>query len=166
MNKRTGFTLIEMIVVMTVGSVLTTLAMSLVHQMLSFSQEASEFRECDRAIDRLISDLRRDAHIAVSVSRTDDRTLRLTTPEDATVYAIEATAVTRTLTHDGGVAREVYRLAPHQACQWEVLADPVRIQVTIESSSAIANAPAIPLRRLLASLGRYRVENVSDEAAP
>ncbi|MCE5267325.1 MAG: hypothetical protein LLG00_05515 [Planctomycetaceae bacterium] len=114
MSRRTGYSLIEMVVVMTSGAVLTGIAITLLCALLRAEGAGRASVERAASLDRLTDQFRRDVHAAAtiansSLTRTDTITLQLPTlsvataegtsnpfdPKRSVEYVIEGSAITR-----------------------------------------------------------------------
>jgi prepilin-type N-terminal cleavage/methylation domain-containing protein len=69
MKRRRGFSLIELLVVVAVGSVLTGTGIAVVYALLSAEQAGRELLRTRAALDRLADQFRRDAHAATALTR-------------------------------------------------------------------------------------------------
>ncbi len=72
MNRRRGFSLIEMLVVITVGSVLLGVTVSVFHLLLRMEGTARQYVYQSAVTAQLVDQFRRDVHRAVDAAAADD----------------------------------------------------------------------------------------------
>lgn len=77
MSKRKGFTLVEMLVVISVGSTLMMLAIGLVHQSMTLSKAVQSNSERLHATNRFIDQFREDVHTSNNVVCQDSKSLNI-----------------------------------------------------------------------------------------
>ena len=165
--RRRGYSLVEMLVVMTCLSVLLAISTMLIRTLIR--AEASGRREVDEhlGLSRLAEAFRRDVHAAVEAKRTAEKAtagLDLVGPDGTVRYRLDGDdAVIRSL----GERRELYRIRRGTAAAFAV--DPLdgrtfaAMSLRPTSGADSANGPLRPVR-IRAELGRDRREG--REAAP
>jgi prepilin-type N-terminal cleavage/methylation domain-containing protein len=72
MKRRRGFTLIEMVAVVTIGTVLMGIAVLLLHSLLKSHDSGREHINYYRTLNRLAEQFRSDAHATEKTSSADD----------------------------------------------------------------------------------------------
>ena len=83
MNRRRGFTLLELLVAMTVSGVVMLLAVRCFHTVFLQTAIAREFADCDRQWGQLSEIYRRDVHAAQRAEPSaDGSAMRLFLPQD------------------------------------------------------------------------------------
>ena len=131
-----GFTLVEMLVTMTVSSTLLALATGMIHQTMALQSQGRKRAARQQVALRLASQFRRDLrHGGQAALRQDGATLILegTEPGDATVtYSAEDGRVLRAQQRaDGRLQREPFRFGPDDQAHFELLPNPRRAAVVI-----------------------------------
>lgn len=116
MTPRRGFTLVELCVSITLGTVVLGLAMGLVHRAMRLESIFHERADVNRNIRRLTHDFRHDVHSASSLQLVEDGAqfeLSLSLPEDRSVrYTLEGESVRRSaVLTSGSVQKEFYTFA-------------------------------------------------------
>ena len=134
---RSGFTLIECLVFITVSGVLLALATQLIHTAFSLSQSASAWQHQSLVLSRLSRDLRDDQRLAETAELISATQLRLQLPEQRTVVwqLLEDHVIRRTEgtadAVDNASIREDYHLPPSCRVQWH----PVDTVVTADAAT-------------------------------
>jgi len=115
MKSRRGASLIELLMVMSAGTVVLTMSTGLIHQVMHAQSRARAFADVERTSLRLANAFRRDVHEATSAELAEadggDRVfLRLTLPDNQTIeYGRREANIVRVLLEGSrGVAREEF----------------------------------------------------------
>ena len=96
MKRSSAFTLVEVLMTMTMGSTLMLLAIGLVHQSLSLSKLGKTRSEHDRSVNRVAQQFRADVHSASVVIAASADSLQLAMPDSTIVsYLAVESAVER-----------------------------------------------------------------------
>ncbi len=134
MKPRKAFSLVEMLMTMTMGSSLMLLAIGLVHQSMSMSKLAKIRGEHAGSLDRLAQHFRGDVHAAAEVVSVSSDLISLKLADESTVtYKVEGSNVTREKTGPGTeVARELFRFDERCCATFASQASPQRIAVQVE----------------------------------
>lgn len=100
LRARRGFTLIEMVVTITVGSIIMLSAVTIVHRAMNVRVSTIDHFEQARKLERFISQWRQDVHRASSVLLDDSRTCTLLNENSQVQYQIDGASVSRTESPD------------------------------------------------------------------
>ncbi len=169
--KRPAFTLIELVLTMTVGSSLMVLSIGLLQQSMRLATLARHRAETHRALDRLASEFRHDLHRAVQCSIEQPNRIDLVMGDSTEVsYIAQSNVVTR---EQGGggeaqdasqpLRRESYDLGEGGSATFEKSDRADLASMTI-STASVAGPPRTD-RHVTAAVGRLtRLE--STEASP
>lgn len=138
-NVRSGFTLTELLITMTAGSILMILAVGMVHQSMHLTSATRREADEHRSVSRLASQFRQDVRMADQVLIESASSVRLTIPQHGEVtYVAETAACVRTRSvasttsaADGRVSRETYRLQPGGQVSFEMLEQPRRAALVV-----------------------------------
>lgn len=111
-NYRQGFTLIELIVFISVGSVIFFLSIQLIHLSMQISQKAKEQWQQDATLSRLSRDFRQDARQAIGFDLSSKTQLSIDSRSGPSVeWRVEDGRVRRLIQQDQKTAIEDYPLA-------------------------------------------------------
>ena len=131
MNRRKGFSLVEVLVAVTVGSVLLAVAVGLLYALIEMDRTSREHLRLRIAAARLGDQFRRDVHAAVRLTGPQEGAAgngaeataawELDLPPDRAVeYRLEEASLLRTERAGGEVVRrEWFRLPPHAVASIE-----------------------------------------------
>jgi type II secretory pathway pseudopilin PulG len=121
MKCRHGFSLVELIVVITVETAVLGLAVGLVGHVMGSQRQSRRNLEYGMAWDALCDQFRRDAHAAAAANTANPRVQELKLPDQTRiVYQALESGIQRQELYDGQVlAQEVYRLRPGFRLQFE-----------------------------------------------
>lgn len=157
MNRRSAFTLVEMLMTMTVGSSLMLLAIGLVHQSLSMSKLAKTRGDHDRSLAWLAQQFRSDSHLTselISVSSVG-MSMKLV-DESVVTYQWNAPTVSREQSGPGrDTARESFRLDEACIAAFASLDHPSRAVIQVERKIANTEVPSPMDMRIVAVVGRW-----------
>ncbi len=169
MTKQRGFTLVEMLAVIAVGSVLLVLATSVVQRAMKLDSQWRSHANITRALTRLSHDLRRDAHEALSVTLTQEPSeIQFSLPEGQTVrYTIAEDEIVRVLETPGEQAqREYYKKPTDYHAAVATLSSPERIDVQITLDVKLVGEPPRTVMHVEAQVGRLlRLTNPEEPAS-
>lgn len=157
-TNRNGFTLVELLTTVTVGSTLMVLALNLVHQTMLLSQAARDRCQRMQSTNLFIDQFRQDIHAAKSVVVTPDQEL---TVEFENVAAVIYRAIDNRITREqqpinDRAHRETLNLGDHAHCHFKLLKSPSRVALTIASETDIADSQRVD-RHVEAVVGRFGV---------
>ncbi len=169
MKKVRGFTLVEMVAVIGVGSVLLVLATGVVQRAMKLDSQWRSHADVTRAFTRLSHDLRRDAHEANSATVTPEPLeMQFSLPDGKTVrYTFAATEIVRVLESPGQQAqREYYRKSADYQAAVTTLSSPDRIDVQVTRAVKIVGEPPRTVMHVEAQVGRLLRLTRQEEPAP
>lgn len=180
MSARFGHTLVELIIVLSVGSTLALSAIGIVHRTMTVASTARQQEASQRMAARLSRHFRRDVHAAVSITldgsknsnpgaggeeagmarartgknESRDRCLTLS-GKRITKYTIAGGTVLREHERDAGQThREQFRFGADAHIQIEQLTAPSRAALTIRHGGGAPGSPSRVLLHVEAVIGR------------
>jgi prepilin-type N-terminal cleavage/methylation domain-containing protein len=160
---RRAFTLIEMIIVLTVGSVLTGIAVSLLVVLLRAERSGSEHVENSTVIGCLADQFRRDVHAATKPPEINGHGIvRFASGGPVVQYTIDGRDVRREkIMADKSVGRrEEYRLPKDwtAAVETDATTKPAIVRLTVgPQDAALRSAHEIRVEAVLGRDGRFAV---------
>jgi len=172
MNNHRGFTLVEMIVIMSVGSSLLLLATGVVHRTMRIESSSRERADDYRTARRLSHDFRRDAHQAESCRVSDEAdgppTIRLSLPDqDDVIYTVARGMVLREQRlAEGQVRYEPYYFPTGYRTAFAQVFRPRRAVLSVEQDLGLAGEPPRTLVHVEAEVGRLLRLAQVEETAP
>ena len=169
MTKKRGFTLVEMVAVIGVGSVLLVLATGVVQRAMKLDSQWHHHADVSRSLTRFSHDLRRDTHEAESVSVSEEPAkIQLSLPLGQTVnYTITDTEIARISEIDGAEPqREYYKKPADYRAILSKLSSPERIEVQINHDSNLVNQPPRMVMHVEAQVGRLLLLGRHEEPKP
>jgi prepilin-type N-terminal cleavage/methylation domain-containing protein len=108
-ERRPGFTLVELLVVVTTMAVLMSLAVNLIHGISLWSSRTEDAAHHALAMHRLEEQLRHDLHEATSVTVAGER-MTIVMPDATSEWKLEGDACVMTRTAGDEVRRERFEL--------------------------------------------------------
>ena len=174
MKRRKGFSLVEVLVAITVGSVLLAVAVGLLYSLIEVDRTSREHLRLRIAAARLADQFRRDVHAAVRLiappaeaeaGAEAPAAWQLELPPDRAVeYRLEEDSLLRTEQASGEVVkREWFRLPPHAVASIRISAgqSPSIVSLRITPDVKPPEAPAWRPVRIDAALATdHRFVNV------
>ena len=109
--RRSGYSLVELIAMMSTATILLTLATQCVHRTMRLHSQAQQHESVHRAALRLAGDFRRDVHRAIEVRIENRKSPHLALEMqmgDEVVYAVKEGRVHRTQQRADGQSFEEY----------------------------------------------------------
>jgi prepilin-type N-terminal cleavage/methylation domain-containing protein len=158
MKRRNAFTLVEMLMTMTMGSSLMLLAIGLVHQSMSMSKLAKVRGEHDQTLARLAQQFRSDVHLASELISVSADSIHLKLADETTVtYKGEAANLARVKTGPGSdIARELFRFDERCTATFASEAKPERAVLQVERRVESAEISSAVDLRVAAVVGRWQ----------
>ena len=129
---RSGFTLLELLIVISISSAILVLATVVIHQTMKFSSRLKQHRESHLAMNRLANVLRDEVHRARSMEMQDG-VLALTGSGEATAdFEIQENVVVLTRRAKKKViSQEVFNLRRNVKIVWQTDEMPERIGLAV-----------------------------------
>ncbi|QDV67841.1 hypothetical protein Poly24_15450 [Rosistilla carotiformis] len=163
----TGFTLVELVVAMSFGSVLMLLAIGIVHQSLTFSQLGQARADQDRALVRLDRQFRQDVHRSEGFEQSDPQTLQLTIDDSRVVYTFGTHTIQRqTEVNDKQQDRELFELNDRSQIELLTLDAPQRLGIVVRSDPQLHGVAPRTDRQIIAVPGLLRKRMPSPKESP
>lgn len=147
---RTGTTLVEMLVVITVAGVMLGLSVCTIHLLLDAEQEAARSARFNTSVSRLTQAFRGDIHASRQVELPSTEVgkpivLVATVDGGQIRYELDAHQATRIETEgERQVHREVYYFPPHSRMRFEHQPDQKLVLLEIEMAAAGSGTRAVP----------------------
>jgi prepilin-type N-terminal cleavage/methylation domain-containing protein len=157
MYQRKGFTLVELLTTMTMGSSIMLLAIGLVHQSMTMSKLAKVRWEHDQSLARLAQQFRSDVHAAAEVTSISAESLSLKLPDNSAItYKFEADTLRWQKTSPStDVAHDTFRFSPGCTGVFSLQEDSkfivLHLERRLDSSEFL---PPVDLR-VVAAIGRW-----------
>jgi type II secretory pathway pseudopilin PulG len=155
MRRRRGFSLVELLVVLSSVTVLLSLTAVLLTRAMRSQAETRHYFESQRHALALSEQFRRDVHAAKSVeldaaALNKNELVRLTLDENGTVaYLRDERGLTRVLTRsDGAIAREEYDLGGAVESTVQRESSPARLVLSVTATGDITLKPDEPPARI------------------
>ncbi|MGI9455342.1 MAG: PulJ/GspJ family protein [Aeoliella sp.] len=149
MKHRPAFTLVELLISMSIGATLMALAIGVVHRTMNLQSAARAQEASHRAAAQLSRQFRRDIHRSASVALNDGGvTLSVETPSGIlpTTYAFDdGTLIREQIKGDGRRHREQYHFGRHAQFDIRVEPEPRRIVLTVEKAVIARETPRVLL---------------------
>lgn len=170
--RRPGFTLIEMLVAMSVITVALTAVALTLHSLYGVDRRLRDGMAAEANLERLTLALRADVHSAVEAQLAADDSGResalvLSLPADRSVtYTFRPHGIERLAIREGRESREAYRV-DSSAAAWEIAAEKTPARVTLRFPPADISRRTSNLRReiaVVATVGPIRAPAIA--AAP
>lgn len=171
MNKRQAFSLAEMMVVISVGSVLMGLALGMVHRTMRAESTARTHARVERTAARLSRQFRHDIHQAESITLDDPTAdmplLRLTLPgQQPITYRIEDSKILRQQQRsDEQTSRELFAFPDNYALQFAELVEPLRATLTLRHDTRLVGIEPQVKMHVEAVIGQYLRLSQTEEAS-
>ena len=120
-KQQRGYTLIELLLVMSIAVVLMMVNVGWIHQTMKFSSRMDQRQRHHQNLKRLAWELRDDVHQSESLAMDGDNRLVLTQNDGVELtYTISATSVdAERRSNETIIRRETYDLAPNSKVEWE-----------------------------------------------
>ena len=161
MRTRGGFSLVECLIAISLMAVVFSTIAVAMSGLRRASRRIREESQVELDLERLSSQLRADAHLALSVDLEAPDALLLTLRDERSVrYTLQARSVERVLRQgEEPRHRETYRLPPSCTADWQVDADrpAPMVSLTIDPGAAGSTNPlGFQAMRIDAAVGLLR----------
>ncbi len=158
MKRTRAFTLIEMLMTMTMGSSLMLLAIGLVHQSLSLSKLGKVRGEHDLTVSRLAQQFRADVHSAATVKAASADSLQLEMPDGTAItYSVKDATLQRFRTTIEGVnGYEQFRFEPLCRVQFRSQTADEVVLLQLERRNVDQQVPPRVELQVASRVGRWR----------
>ncbi len=133
-NKKSGSSLVEMMVVMTVGSTLLVLAMGWIHQSFRLASLMRDRERHHQSLMRLSRQFRDDAHVATMATVNDQR-VTFVIEETMIQYHVDGHTVARLERKNGEKAitsQDLFGLDSYADVQWDASQLPNWISLNVQ----------------------------------
>ena len=154
-SVKPGFTLIEMLVVLSVGGLLTGLAIQILERALATGTNTTRQLDEARNLNRFADQFRSDVHLAIDVVVDSPTKVVARLENGAVTYAYSDGAVQRAETAQGaGIRNELYVLGDTRSISIVPQGNPNRLQLTVQSNTGLKQSPTRTDRVVVAETGR------------
>lgn len=131
-KNRTGFTVLGLLVVMSVGSLLLMVAITWIGETMKFASRTSNHRVQHRQLTHLGRNLRNDVHLCQAMTMDGDQRLVLQgAGDERTVYAISGATIEMEKRMGSQVSRERYPLVAGSLVEWDTSGMPDSIGLIV-----------------------------------
>ncbi len=120
-KNRSGYSLIELIMFISVSGVLLAVNVTWMHQSLTFSSTINQRQGQHQNLTRLAGDLRDDVRLSIGMSSPDEKQLELEMPGDILIrYVISSSAISVEKRYlDTVLFRDSYAVAAGSDIRWD-----------------------------------------------
>lgn len=156
MRHSNGFTLIEVMVSISVSSVLMVLSMGIVHRVLNLESNSRDQARVSRSLQRLSHDFRNDVHQAVDARQDQESLLILSLADESQItYRVLNEYVLREQVLDESTTqREYYNLPVDAAVSFTELDSPSRLEISVSRDLKLVGIAPRPLLHIVVEAGR------------
>ncbi len=153
-----GFTLVESLVAMTVGSSLMLLGIGLLHQSLNLSKRVALHGRHELATTRLVSQFRSDVHATLAVATVAENSIEFVLEQQQRLtYSVNGHRVERRITlPDGKLGHDHYELADHYKVAFKLNTTTNRVELILMRASQGPDSVEGVEMRVDAAVGRWR----------
>ena len=149
-HRLRGFTLVEVLVTLSIGSVVMLLGAQMLIASMKLSKRAGEERQRCETLSRLASQFRQDAHLAIGTSIESPESIRFDLADLATVeYDLSEQGVLkrvyRSAESDVSIP-EAYRLGEKVHLVFEQMKEPNRVRMLVGEQTGLED-PAVRIDR-------------------
>lgn len=147
--RRNGTTLVELVLSMSAGSAVMLLAISLVHQTMTLTETSRHRSDCNRTLDQLAQQFRRDVHTAAEMNIISNDALTIKNLDGSQVtYTAQNQVVVRERKYASQEKEnERFVLADASSANFQWMPNPERASLIVSSDSGLYGvAPRVDLR--------------------
>ena len=147
---RSGFTLVEMLVVLSVAAVMLGVSVSTIHLLLDAEREAARSVRFNTSVARLAqafrSDIHASRHVELPASEAGKPIVLVATADGGQIrYELDEHLATRIETEGGRqVHREVYYFPLHSRMRFEHQPDQKLVRLEIDMAAGVSGTRAVP----------------------
>ncbi|MEZ6088592.1 MAG: hypothetical protein R3C05_11305 [Pirellulaceae bacterium] len=136
---RSGVSMLEIIVVVSVTATLMTLCVSWIHQSMKFASKMRDRQHAHQSLLRLSRELRDDVNLGKTLSMKDGQSLQIANSDSETiVYTIEGSVVLKTVFREREATKsERFELIPGSVAIWRSDAMPDTVSLTVRQPSPL-----------------------------
>lgn len=165
MRRRRAFTLVEMLIAISLGSSLLLLATQMIHQTMNVSRTNQDRADVALSESRFARQFRRDVHQAISFDLLDEGHLILSLSDNRECsYAFRAGNVERRLLQEGELLQvEAFNLGEGGVVTIEELSTPKRLSAKLVRVSGIRHLDPLLNRKVEAVVGKMLLSSVVEE---
>lgn len=162
MKRRSGTTLIELMLSMMAGSILMLLAITLVQQTFKLSQDARARTESQKALSRIALRFRSDVHLSKSVEMVDASHVTLHGEAGEIEYYVAGNSLKREQkVVTGGTESDRFVFMANATIHFEVEKSPERFILSVASPTGLGESPTRKELNVSAVVGRWCLSSVS-----
>jgi len=154
-NRSRGFTLVELLLVLSVGGLLTTLAICGLERAMTFDSATRSKLDQARGLNQLCDQFRYDVHLATEpiVASADGAMVVLS--GSLVKYSIELDRIDRTeVMSDGSTRYEAYRLGENLVFEFATTNKPELAILSVRFNTGLRHAPSRFERMIVAAIGQ------------
>ena len=157
---RRAFTLVELVVVMSAGSVVMMLAIGSVHQAMALSAESRQRADHQRVAVRLASEFRQDVHRAVNASESLQRVLLTMSDQSIVKYESKGNRVVRSVTRaEVTTYQDIFELRESCQSSLETIENPERVVLVVSNELG-------KIERRIVAVSGWRLSHQRAEVSP
>lgn len=168
MRRRTGFTLVETLVGISVSSVLMVVSLGVVHRVLNLEANSRDEIRVGRSLTRLSHDFRHDVQRAVAVEVEQEAELMLTLADGSSIsyHLTEEYLLRERHVDDAVTQRETYDLPRDAAVRITEQESPNRLALSVSRDLKLNAVAPRPLLHTVVEVGRLVRLSTPQEPAP
>lgn len=134
-QRRKAFSLIEMLMTISIGSTLMLTSVALLHKSLQLQKRSQGRMERAHTLNHFVEAFRRDVHAASSAECTSESSLTLSLSSgDSIAYSSQGNRLTRTHVDELGRQVEQVEIAEHESASFQLQSDGQIVAFEIQGS--------------------------------
>ncbi|QEG34666.1 prepilin-type N-terminal cleavage/methylation domain-containing protein [Bythopirellula goksoeyrii] len=156
MRHHNGFTLIEVMVSISVSSVLMVLSLGMVHRVMNLESSSRDQARVSRSMTRLGHDFRSDVQRSSAVETDHEAVLELTFADGAVVTyrVLDEHVLREQAVDDSRTRREYYNLPADADVEFTEHVSPTRWEISVTRDLKLVGIAPRPLLQTMAEVGR------------
>lgn len=157
--RRNGSTLVELVLSMSAGSAVMLLAISLVHQTMTLTEQSRHRSDNNRTLDQLAQHFRRDVHLAAEINVISSDTLTMKNSDGSQVtYKAQNQIVVRERKHASlENENERFVLADASSATFRWIPNPERASLIVSTDTGLHGIPPRVDLHVETIVGRWQV---------